>query len=147
MNDVITKATAALAESVGLIIGSDYDDATRAAELAETFSEFEAYLEKANDDGGGSEDDSVGRVDHHASTVADLLTEAGTFPHRTAASLPVEQTRRASTPGAPAQGGKNSRKGKTYHYGHTDRANRNYEEWRRPGIFVQGNRGPRAIAL
>jgi hypothetical protein len=83
--DVVSRATAALAESVGLIIGSDYDAATRAAELAETFSEFEAYLEKANDDGGGSEDDSVGRVDHHASTVADLLTEAGTFPHRTAA--------------------------------------------------------------
>jgi hypothetical protein len=38
------------------------------------------------DDAGG--DDDVGtekRVDHHASTVADLLVEAGTFPHRAAA--------------------------------------------------------------
>jgi hypothetical protein len=44
--DVITKAVAALKESVGMIIGSDYDDATRAYELAETFTEFQEYLDR-----------------------------------------------------------------------------------------------------
>jgi hypothetical protein len=84
--DVVSRATAALAESVRLIIGDDdYDDATKAAELAVTFGQFEDYLQKAGVDGGGSKDDSVGKVEHHASTVADLLTEAGTFPHRAAA--------------------------------------------------------------
>jgi hypothetical protein len=85
-DNVVAKATAALKESVRLIIGDDdYDDAEKAHELAATFAEFQTYLEKAGVDGGGSKDDSVGKVDHHASTVADLLTEAGTFPHRTAA--------------------------------------------------------------
>jgi hypothetical protein len=36
-----------------------------------------------DDDGG--DDDTEKRVDHHASTVADLLVEAGSFPHRAAA--------------------------------------------------------------
>jgi hypothetical protein len=35
------------------------------------------------DDGG--DDDAGKRVDHHASTVANLLVEAGSFPHRAAA--------------------------------------------------------------
>jgi hypothetical protein len=76
-DNVVSRATSALAESVASIIGSDADDATKHSALAETFSQFETYLRN----GGGSSDS----VDHHASTVADLLTEAGTFPHRTAA--------------------------------------------------------------
>jgi hypothetical protein len=75
-DNVVSRATAALAQSVGSIIGSDGDDATKHAALAETFEQFQTYLGK----NGG-----IGKVDHHASTVANLLVEAGTFPHRTAA--------------------------------------------------------------
>jgi len=38
-----------------------------------------------DDDDLEDEDEDIGKVEHHASTVADLLVEAGSFPHRTAA--------------------------------------------------------------
>ena len=44
---------------------------------------FTGIMAKANTDGG--DDDAGKRVDHHASTVANLLVEAGSFPHRAAA--------------------------------------------------------------
>jgi hypothetical protein len=37
---------------------------------------------EADDD---NDDDDIGKADHHASTVADLLVESGSFPHRAAA--------------------------------------------------------------
>jgi hypothetical protein len=82
-DNVVSRATAALAQSVGSIIGSSDDDATKHSALAESFEQFQTYLLDRN--GGGSKDDSVGKADHHASTVADLLVEAGSFPHRAAA--------------------------------------------------------------
>ena len=51
----------------------------------ETFAEiFRVGKADDRDDDDGN-DDTEKRVDHHASTVADLLVEAGTFPHRAAA--------------------------------------------------------------
>jgi hypothetical protein len=81
----IAKATAALQESVHSIIGCDENDAIKREALVETFGQFQDYMAKADaererDDGGTEK-----RVDHHASTVADLLVEAGSFPHRAAA--------------------------------------------------------------
>jgi hypothetical protein len=40
---------------------------------------------KSRDLADGGDDDAGKRVDHHASTVANLLVEAGSFPHRAAA--------------------------------------------------------------
>jgi hypothetical protein len=46
-DNVVAKATAALAQSVASIIGDDdCDDATRAYELAATFTEFQDYLDR-----------------------------------------------------------------------------------------------------
>ena len=49
---------------------------------------FYGHMAKAAAAGDRERDDDAGtekRVDHHASTVADLLVESGRFPHRTAA--------------------------------------------------------------
>jgi hypothetical protein len=81
-DNVVSRATAALAQSVGSIIASDDADEVKHAALAETFGQFESYLDR---NGGGSKDDDIGKVDHHASTVADLLVEAGSHPDRASA--------------------------------------------------------------
>jgi hypothetical protein len=44
--DVVSRATAALAQSVASIIGCDDDEVTKRAALAETFDEFESYLDR-----------------------------------------------------------------------------------------------------
>jgi hypothetical protein len=49
---------------------------------------FNGIMAKAGADGDDDGDDDAGtekQADHHASTVADLLVEAGSFPHRAAA--------------------------------------------------------------
>jgi hypothetical protein len=49
---------------------------------------FNGVMAKADDDGdhdAGDRHDRVPVVDHHASTIANLLVEAGSFPHRAAA--------------------------------------------------------------
>jgi hypothetical protein len=81
-DNVVSRATSALAQSVGSILDDAVLDAEQRKALAETFDQFQTYL---LDRTGSKDDDGVGKIDHHASTVADLLTEAGTFPHRTAA--------------------------------------------------------------
>jgi hypothetical protein len=89
MSDIIAKATAALKESVHLIVNCTENDATKREELAETFSQFQDYMERngamAKSLADESGDDGGGHLDHHASTVADLLVEAKSFPHRAAA--------------------------------------------------------------
>jgi hypothetical protein len=98
MSKLLTKAVAALETSVGMILAADVDKAQKRSELCETFAQFEAYVTKlgpddADDaiDADGDRDDERNdgdtekRADHHASTVADLLVEAGSFPHRAAA--------------------------------------------------------------
>jgi hypothetical protein len=44
--DVVAKATAALETSVGLILDSDDDSGTKRNALAETFAQFESYLDR-----------------------------------------------------------------------------------------------------
>jgi hypothetical protein len=83
--DVVSRATAALAQSVASIVGCDDDDATKAAALAETFGQFEAYLEKADDDGGDREngdhdrDGGGGLANHPVVQLARLLVASGKF--------------------------------------------------------------------
>jgi len=83
--DVITKATAALAESVRLIIGDDdYDDATKRIELAATFAEFEDYLDRNGavdkvEKAGGSAHDLAGRLIQHLTDALDAKRERHGF--------------------------------------------------------------------
>ena len=72
--DIIAKATSALAESIDSIVELDRDSA---AALSETFEQFRDYMAKSSDNGEGG--------DHHASKVADLLVESGSFETRKAA--------------------------------------------------------------
>jgi hypothetical protein len=44
--DVVTKATAALEESVSSILGCDDDSETKRDALAETFAQFQMYLDR-----------------------------------------------------------------------------------------------------
>jgi hypothetical protein len=81
-----SKAVSALEQSVALIIGADdIDDATKRSELAETFDQFSEYMERNLGKQRDADDDIEKGVDHHASTVADLLVESGRFPDRAAA--------------------------------------------------------------
>jgi hypothetical protein len=70
MNDKISRATAAMAESIDLILASDDDGETKAKSLAESFQQMEEYLIKNTGDG----DDSVNQS-HHVSQLADLIVE------------------------------------------------------------------------
>jgi len=84
-DNVVSRATAALAQSVGSIINCDDDDATKAAALAESFGQFEAYLEKADDDGGDCENGDHDRAgdgglaNHPVVQLARLLVASGKF--------------------------------------------------------------------
>jgi hypothetical protein len=49
-DNVVAKAIAALEESVASIVGCDDDDATKRNALAETFTQFQTYLDR---NGGG----------------------------------------------------------------------------------------------
>jgi hypothetical protein len=85
--DVVSRATAALAQSVALIIGDDdYDDATKAYELAETFTEFQDYLERNGavdvEKAGGSAHDSAGRLIQHLTDALDAKRERHGFEKR-----------------------------------------------------------------
>jgi hypothetical protein len=116
-DNVVSRATAALAQSVGSIIGSNDDDATKHSALAESFEQFQTYLLDRN--GGGSKDDSVGKADHHASVVANLLrSRAVPRPERRAPSL-TAQAGRFGVVVAPAQGDQN-RKGSQSGYSSRD---------------------------
>jgi hypothetical protein len=81
--DVIAKATAALKESVRLIIGSDYDDATKAYELAETFTEFQDYLDRngavdvGKADRGGPHSLTAALLDHLHDRLSDARRAHG----------------------------------------------------------------------
>jgi hypothetical protein len=83
--DVVARATAALAQSVASIVGCDDDDATKAAALAETFTQFQTYLEKADDDGGDRENGDHDRAaggglaNHPVVQLARLLVASGKF--------------------------------------------------------------------
>jgi hypothetical protein len=84
-DNVVARATAALAQSVASIVGCDDDDATKAAALTQTFTEFQIYLEKADDDGGDRENGDRNRAgggglaNHPVVQLARLLVASGKF--------------------------------------------------------------------
>jgi hypothetical protein len=70
-NILIAKATAALQESVASIIGCDENDATKREALAETFDQFQTYMERngigsdiAKADRSGPHSLAAGLLDH-----------------------------------------------------------------------------------
>jgi hypothetical protein len=99
MRDKISRATAAMAESIDSILASDGDGDEKAFELAESFRQMEAYLTKQLGDDGeviatppdktsAEAADSFqggGYVHHLADKVADMLIESGKFPDRSTA--------------------------------------------------------------
>jgi hypothetical protein len=84
-DNVVSRATAALKESVASIVGCDDDDATKAYALAESFDQFEAYLEKAvagggdRENGDGDRAGGGGLANHPVVQLARLLVASGKF--------------------------------------------------------------------
>jgi hypothetical protein len=96
-DNVVARATAALAQSVASILGCDDDDEVKHAALAESFSQFQTFLEKADrdtfekifekadDDGGDREngdhdrDGGGGLANHPVVQLARLLVASGKF--------------------------------------------------------------------
>jgi hypothetical protein len=70
-DNYLSKATAAMAESIDSILACDDDGETKAKALAESFRQLETYLTKHLGDGGAGDTDS----DHHVSRLADLIVE------------------------------------------------------------------------
>jgi hypothetical protein len=61
------------------------DDAPRSKPHVERHARRLRKFQEIFEGESGGDDDTEKRVDHHASTIADLLVESGRFPHRTAA--------------------------------------------------------------
>jgi hypothetical protein len=87
--------------------------------LAKHDRSFYGHLAKADaksrDLADGGDDDVGKQADHHASTVADLLVEAGSFPHRAAALQHLlHKPSGQALLVAHTQGGRSNRKGIQY---------------------------------
>jgi hypothetical protein len=106
--NAVTKATAALKESIGLILASDGSEEEKRQELVETFTQFQTYLDRnvvgseerrnkfleifrvgkadaRDDDDGGDRNtggDSGGASNHALSHLADLAVESQKFSSR-----------------------------------------------------------------
>jgi hypothetical protein len=96
-NDYVSKATAAIAESIDSIINCGDDSETKAKSLAESFAQMEEWLTKnlgeeivatPPDKTSAEAADSFqggGYVHHLADTVANMLIETKRFPDRASA--------------------------------------------------------------
>jgi hypothetical protein len=87
-DNVVAKAIAALEESVASIVGCDDDDATKRNALAETFTQFQTYLDR-NGGGdivekarGGGAHDLAGRLIQHLTDALDHKRERHGFEKR-----------------------------------------------------------------
>jgi hypothetical protein len=80
--DVVSRATAALKESVASIVSCDDDDATKHAALAETFMQFATYLDRNGGDiveKAGGVHDLAGRLIEHLADALDAKRERHGF--------------------------------------------------------------------
>jgi hypothetical protein len=71
-NNYVSKATAAIAESIDSIINCGDSEEIKAKSLAQSFAQMQDYLLKNLASG----DDSAGVTDHHVSQLADLVVES-----------------------------------------------------------------------
>ena len=98
MNDVVAKATTALAKSVASIINCDEDEVTKRAALAETFTEFQTYLDRhvggdIVEKAGGGAHDLVGALLRHLNDRLEHKREAHGFGKREYLMNRIQQLR------------------------------------------------------